>query len=207
MYRPSGIIFRKETDVIQALASIATAFGLSAATGLNAYIPLLIVALVARFTDWLVLAPPYDVLTSPWVIGVLIVLAAIEFLADKIPGVDHLNDIVGTFVRPAAGALLFAATTGAVQDMSPVLAVIAGLLVTGTVHAAKASFRPLVTASTAGVGNPVVSTAEDITATIVSFGAILLPFLFAVILILALAFVGLLLFTWRRRRASRASSA
>lgn len=193
--------------MIQALASIATAFGLSAATGLNAYIPLLIVALVARFTDWLVLAPPYDVLTSPWVIGVLIVLAAIEFLADKIPGVDHLNDIVGTFVRPAAGALLFAATTGAVQDMSPVLAVIAGLLVTGTVHAAKASFRPLVTASTAGVGNPVVSTAEDITATIVSFGAILLPFLFAVILILALAFVGLLLFTWRRRRASRASSA
>lgn len=193
--------------MIQELATIATAFGLSAATGLNAYIPLLIVALVARFTDWLVLAPPYDTISSPWVIGALIVLAAIEFFADKVPGVDHVNDIVGTFVRPAAGALLFAATTGVVQDMNPALAVIAGLLVAGTVHAAKASFRPIVTASTAGVGNPVVSTAEDITATILSFGAILLPFLFALILILALALVGLMIFNWRRRRASRASSA
>ncbi len=192
--------------MLQALASIATAFGLSAATGLNAYIPLLIVALVARFTDWLVLAPPYDVLASPWVIGALIVLAAIEFFADKVPGVDHVNDMVGTFVRPAAGAILFAATTGAVHDMSPILAVICGLLVTGTVHAAKASFRPIVTASTAGIGNPVVSTAEDITATIVSFGAILLPFLFAVILLIVLTLVAWLIFS-RRRRASRPSSA
>lgn len=192
--------------MIESLASIATAFGLSAATGLNAYIPLLIVALVARFTDWLVLAPPYDVLASPWVIGALIVLAAIEFFADKIAGVDHLNDMVGTFVRPAAGAILFAATTGAVHDMSPVLAVICGLLITGTVHAAKASFRPIVTASTAGIGNPVVSTAEDITATIVAFGAILLPFLFALILLIALSIAAWVIFSWRRR-ASRASSA
>ncbi|MFN8470584.1 MAG: DUF4126 domain-containing protein [Anaerolineae bacterium] len=192
--------------MIQSLASIATAFGLSAATGLNAYIPLLIVALVARFTDWLVLEPPYDVLTSPWVIGALIILAGIEFFADKIPGVDHMNDLVGTFVRPAAGAILFAATTGAVHDMSPVLAVICGLVITGTVHAAKAGFRPIVTASTAGVGNPVVSTAEDITATIVSFGAILLPFLFALMLLIALTIVAWLIYSWRRR-ASRPSSA
>ncbi len=185
------------------LANLATAFGLSASAGLNAYVPLFIVAVVARYTDWIKLGEPYNVLTNGWVIGALGVLLAIEFLADKIPLVDHMNDVIGTVVRPAAGAVLFAATTGAVRDMNPALAVIAGLIVAGSVHATKAAVRPVVTASTLGIGNPIVSTIEDVTAATVSLGAIFLPLVFAVLV--ALAFVGVwwLVRRWRRRWSAR----
>ena len=185
------------------LANLATAFGLSASAGLNAYVPLFIVAVVARYTDWIKLGEPYNVLTNGWVIAALGVLLAIEFFADKIPLVDHMNDVIGTVVRPAAGAVLFAATTGAVRDMNPALAVIAGLIVAGSVHATKAAVRPVVTASTMGLGNPVVSTIEDVTAATVSLGAILLPLVFAVLV--ALAFVGVwwMVRSWRRRWSAR----
>ena len=185
------------------LANLATAFGLSASAGLSAYVPLFIVAVVARYTDWIKLGEPYNVLTNGWVIAALGVLLTIEFFADKIPLVDHMNDVIGTVVRPAAGAVLFAATTGAVRDMNPAVAVIAGLIVAGSVHATKAAVRPVVTASTMGLGNPVVSTIEDITAATVSLGAILLPLVFAVFV--ALAFVGVwwLVQRWRRRWSAR----
>jgi hypothetical protein len=104
-------------------------------------------------------------------------------------------------VRPAAGALAFAASTGAVSGMDPALAVIAGLLVAGSVHATKAAARPVVTATTGGLGNPVVSTVEDVTATVVSFGAILLPLVFAVLV--GLGFVALWLVIRNFRRPSR----
>ena len=185
------------------LANLATAFGLSASAGLNAYVPLFIVAVAARYTDWIKLGEPYNVLTNGWVIAALGVLLTIEFFADKIPLVDHMNDVIGTVVRPAAGAVLFAATTGAVRDMNPAVAVIAGLIVAGSVHATKAAVRPVVTASTMGLGNPVVSTIEDVTAATVSLGAILLPLVFAVLV--ALAFVGVwwAVRSWRRRWSAR----
>lgn len=183
------------------MLDIFSAFGLSASAGLNAYLPLLIVALTGRvFPKLLTLNEPYDALTSWWAIGVLFVLLVIEVLVDKIPAVDTLNDVIGTVVRPAAGALLFAASTGAVSGIEPVLAVIAGLLVSGGVHAAKATFRPMVTATTAGIGNPVVSTVEDVIAFITSVLAILLPILVAIVLVTVVA----LYVWWRVRRASRA---
>jgi hypothetical protein len=187
------------------LMNLATAFGLSASSGLNAYIPLFILAVTARYTNWINLSQPYDVLTNGWVIGTLGVLVLVEFFADKIPLVDHANDVIGTVVRPAAGALTFAASTGAVSGIDPALAVIAGLLVAGSVHATKAAARPVVTASTAGLGNPIVSTIEDVAAVTVSFGAILMPLVFAVLT--ALGFVGVWMFirNLRRPRATRAT--
>lgn len=187
---------------MDALTGISTAFGLSASAGLNAYIPLFTLAVLARFTSLITLSSPYDVLTNTWVIVVLGVLMAVEFFADKIPLVDHANDVIGTFVRPAAGALLFAASTGAVSGMQPVVAVVAGLLVAGSVHATKAAVRPAVTATTGGLGNPVVSTAEDLVAVVVSIGAILLPILVAVALIILAIFVFWSLRRFRPRRAA-----
>lgn len=179
---------------MDALLNIFTAFGLSSSAGLNAYLPLLVVALLARFTDLIRLEPPWDTLESGWVIGVLAVLLLIEILVDKVPAVDTVNDVIQTFVRPVAGAILFAASAGVLGETHPVLALICGLLVAGGVHAVKATARPVVTGTTAGVLNPVVSTAEDALSLVVAVLSIVLPVLG--IMILALVIVWLL----RRRR-------
>lgn len=167
------------------LVNIFSAFGLSASAGLNAYIPLLTVALLAKFTKLITLAEPWDTLTSWWVIGVLILLSIVEFLADKIPAVNHVNDIVQSFVRPAAGAIVFAAGSSSVAKVDPVLALIAGLLVAGSVHAVKSLIvRPAVTATTGGVGNIPVSMAEDATSTVVSFLSVVVPVVITCLIIL-----------------------
>jgi hypothetical protein len=178
---------------------IFTAFGLSVSAGLNAYIPLLTVALVAKFTDLITLNSPWDALTSWWVIGLLFVLSFVEFFADKIPAVNHINDAVQTFVRPAAGAIVFAATAS-VAEVHPVLAMAAGLLVAGGVHATKsAAVRPAVTATTGGAGNVPVSILEDIVSTIFSILAIIIPIIIAIIIILITSWIV----WWLWRRVSR----
>ena len=91
---------------MELITGLFSAFGLSASAGLNAYIPLIIVALVGKFTDLIQLREPFDVLTSWWIIGLLVVLSLIEVFADKIPAINHINDGIQTFVRPAAGAIL-----------------------------------------------------------------------------------------------------
>ncbi len=167
------------------ITGILGAFGLSASAGLNAYIPLLVVSLLAKFTNLIALSKPWDALTSWWTIGVLAVLVLVEAVADKVPAVDHVNDAIQTFIRPTAGAIVFAASAGSVTEVSPVLSLICGLLVAGTVHTVKSvAVRPLITAATAGAGDPVVSTVEDIAATLVSVLSIALPVLMLVVLAL-----------------------
>ena len=189
---------------IQAIASILSAFGLSASAGLNAYIPLLIISLSARFTPLINLSAPYDVLESTWVIGALTALLIVEVLADKIPMVDHVNDLVGLAIRPAAGALLFAATTGTLTFLDPRLALIAGLFVAGAAHGAKATARPLVTASTGGIGNPIVSTVEDVAAITTSIVAIVFPLLIGGAMVV---FAGMWAWWLARRRRKRVGAA
>jgi len=185
--------------VVQAISGLATAFGLSTSAGLNAYLPLLIVALTARFTSLIKLNPPFDALANPWVIGVLVVLLAIEIVADKVAAVDSINDIIQTFIRPAAGAILFAATTNVITEIHPVLAMVCGVILAGGVHAVKATARPAISASTAGVANPVVSLAEDVTSAVTSLVALVAPIL--VVVLVGLIAAGL--FLWLRRRRAR----
>src|SRR5512135_3207778 len=178
------------------LLNIFSAFGLSASAGLNAYIPLLIVALLAKFTHVIQLNKPWDTLTSWWVIGLLVVLSIIEFFADKIPAVNHINDIIQTFIRPAAGAILFAASAKVVTDVHPILSLALGLLVSGGVHTVKAvAVRPAVTATTAGVGNVPISILEDLVSTVISILSVVVPVIIACLLILITAWIIWLL--WR----------
>lgn len=189
--------------MIEAISGLSAAFGLSGSAGLNAYIPLLLVALAARFplNDPLVkLQPPFDLMGNWWIIGLLAVLLIIEVVADKVPAVDTVNDGIQTFVRPAAGAILFAGSTNAITDIHPVLALVAGLLVAGGVHATKTAARPVVTVSTMGVGNPVVSTLEDIVALVVSLLAIVLPIVAAILMLVFLVLVIAMIRRWRRRK-------
>jgi hypothetical protein len=179
------------------LSGIFSAFGLSASAGLNAYIPLLVVALVARFTDLIKLNAPWDALESWWVIGLLVVLSAVEFFADKFPAVNHVNDVVMTFVRPVAGAIVFAASAKVLTDVHPAISLAAGLLVAGSVHAVKSlAVRPAVTATTGGAANPVVSVLEDVVSTVLSILSVIIPIFVAMFVILLTAWVVWLL--WRR---------
>lgn len=189
--------------MIDAFSNIATAFGLSSSAGLNAYLPLLIVALTARYTDLIHLNKPWDVMTSGWVIATLAVLLLIEMTVDKIPAVDTLNDVVQTAGRPIAGAILFAASSGVVGDMHPALAFIAGLILAGSVHAVKTTARPMVTATTAGVGNWAVSLLEDIIALIATILSILIP----IIIALSIICMFLLFIWWQSRRRSKVLTA
>jgi len=184
------------------MVEILSAFGLSAATGLNAYLPLLIVGLLGRFTDLIVLKAPWNTLENTWVLVVVAVLLLIETVLDKIPAVDTINDVVQTLIRPAAGAILFASGRHVISEMSPVLAMVCGLLVAGSVHAAKATSRPFITAGTAGTGNPVVSVAEDIVSGVSAFLAIVIPVLAAILMAALLClFIGWRIRRYRRRTA------
>jgi Domain of unknown function (DUF4126) len=182
---------------------IFTAFGLSASAGLNAYIPLLVVALLAKFTNLINLTSPWDTLESWWVIGVLFVLSLVEFFADKVPAVNHANDIIQTVIRPVAGAIVFAASAQIITDVHPVLAMIMGLLVAGGVHAVKSlAVRPAITATTGGTANVPVSIAEDIISTLLSIIAAIVPVVIAVILVLLAALI--VWWIWRRINRQRA---
>ena len=187
---------------MELLTGVMAAFGLAASAGLNAYIPLLVISLTARYTDLIQLSSPWDAITSWWIIGLLIVLSLIEFFADKVPAINHINDAIQTFVRPVAGAIVFAASANVITEMHPVLALAAGVLVSGTVHAVKsAAVRPAVTATTGGAGNVPVSVAEDMLATFLSIMAIIIPIFIAFVFILFTALIVWLF--WRRNRTKQ----
>lgn len=179
------------------ISSLLTGLGLAGAAGLNAYIPLLGVALLGRM-HVLTLSAPFDVLMHPVAIAALVVLLSLEVVVDKVPAADHVNDVVQTFVRPAAGALLFLGGSGAGGQVPPLVLLLAGLVTAFGVHATKAAVRPAVNVSTLGVATPVVSLLEDLVSAITTVVAVLIPVL--VLLPLgALVWVGLRFA--RRRRA------
>ena len=185
---------------MDALLGIFSAFGLSASAGLNAYIPLLVVGVLAHYTDLIKLNQPYDLLANPWILILVSVLLIIEMLADKVPAVNHINDIIQTIFRPAAGAIVFAASTNAVGGMNPVLALALGLLVSGSVHTVKsAAVRPAITAATGGTANVPVSIAEDVISTVLSILSVVIPILVGVFLVLLVS----LIIWWIWRRANR----
>ncbi|MBB2921942.1 DUF4126 domain-containing protein [Cellulomonas cellasea] len=189
-----------------------TGTGLATAAGLNAYVPLLVIGVLGRWTD--LVDPPvgWEWLSNEWVLVVLGVLLLLEVVADKIPGVDSVNDVVQTVVRPAAGGIAFGAGStsqtavvsdpGAFVESGRWVPVVVGIVLALVVHAAKATARPVVNAATLGIGAPLVSTAEDATSVGLSFAAILAPVL--VLLVIA----GLAIAWWRlrRRRATRAGT-
>lgn len=190
-----------------------TGMGLSAAAGLNAYIPFMIVALIARFTDVITLPSSFQWIESPWAIGVGALLLLTELVLDKIPAVDTVNDAIQTFIRPSMGGLIFAATNAAESlDKStwmgdnPWVGVVLGIAVSGLVHSGKMAARPAINAGTLGAGAPVVSTAEDGASLGLSLVAIFIPILviFALIgLAWLLVWMWLKVRKWKKRRLER----
>ncbi|WP_433529661.1 DUF4126 domain-containing protein [Micromonospora sp. CA-263727] len=196
---------------------LLTGTGLAASAGLNAYIPLLVTGLLARYTSVIDLPAGWEWLGNGWMLTVLAVLLVVEFVADKVPVVDHVNDVVQTAIRPTAGGLAFGAGTAAetvtVSDPDSFFAssgqwlpVVVGALIALGVHLLKSAARPVINATTAGFGAPVASTAEDATSVLMSLVAILLPVLVLAFLVGFVFFLIWFLRRWRERRRERAAA-
>ncbi|MEU6778815.1 DUF4126 domain-containing protein [Nonomuraea angiospora] len=187
-----------------------TGLGLSTAAGLNAYIPLLVVGVLANFTDAVKLPDGYSWLSNWGVLAVIAVLLLAEFVLDKVPAVDSVNDTIQTVVRPASGGVVFSATQAAAEvDHSTWMAEhpwagwLLGIVMALAVHAVKATARPVINAGTAGVGAPVVSTAEDAGSLGMSLVAVFAPVLVIVALLAMAVLAWWLIRKVRRMRARR----
>jgi hypothetical protein len=202
------------------ILTLLAACGLSLSAGVRAYLPLVAIGIASDVGPidagpihyHLVLRNGFEWLGNPVVIGLFVLLAIYEFSADKIPVIDHLNDVVHTVIRPLSGALIFTATGNSLSDVStfgPILAAIAGAGLAGTTHAAKAAVvRPASTVTTAGMANPLVSLVEDVLTFLLVLVSIILPILAGAIVVvtLVLAIIGISALL-RRRRAKRAAQA
>jgi large-conductance mechanosensitive channel len=187
--------------VTEAAIGLMTALGLSTATGLNAYLPLLILGGLARWTDLIMLEAPYDTLSEPGVMIAIGVIAIVDFVGDKVPALDSLLHAIGLVVAPVAGALVALAATGN-DVVDPAFAVVVGVATAGATHGARTIVRPASTAFTGGVGNPVLSLGEDTVSTVLAFSAVIVPVV-ALLMVVALAW----LLVWGVRRAWRSRSA
>ncbi|WP_334187994.1 DUF4126 domain-containing protein [Noviherbaspirillum sp.] len=144
----------------EALSAAAMAGGMSWASGLRLYMTLFIAGWFSQM-GWIELPQSLQVLALPWVVATTGILTAVEFLADKVPGVDSVWDALHTFIRIPAGALLGAAALG---EMDPALtaaaAILGGTFAAGA-HATKAGSRALINTSPEPFSNWAASFSED----------------------------------------------
>src|SRR5690606_18639323 len=103
----------RRLPTMSAMLQLLTGTGLAASAGMNAYIPLLAVGLLARYTDAVTLPAGWEWLSNGWVLGILAVLLLVELVADKVPAVDSINDVLQTAIRPTSGGLVFGAGSSA----------------------------------------------------------------------------------------------
>jgi hypothetical protein len=184
------------------ITSLLTSAGLGIGAGINAYATLLVFGLLARWQPGIFHDELARFFASTPVLIVVGVLYAIEFIADKVPAIDHVWDVIHTFIRPAAGAVV---AWAAVSDRIPHGAVIVASILAGGAalgaHVTKAAIRGASTVTTAGFANPILSLFEDVVAFATAIIAVLLPWLvIAVIAAVTIFFVTL----WRRLRRAEA---
>jgi len=170
--------------------TIALAMGVAWASGINLYAAILTLGILGA-TGNITLPPDLIILTDPLIIGAAGLMFVIEFIADKMPGVDTGWDSIHTFIRIPAGALLAA---GAVGDVTPALSVAAALVGGGlaaATHATKAGSRVMINTSPEPVSNWTASLAEDFAVIGGLWTALHYPWLFLILLL-----VFILLMIW-----------
>ena len=164
----------------QLISTIAIAMGASWVSGINLYATVATLGLLGRLAH-LQLPGELEVLTNWWVIGVAIVLYVIEFFADKIPYLDSTWDVIHTFIRIPAGAILAATAFGDFDRSIQVIALLLGGGLALSSHGTKAATRVVLNASPEPVSNIVASVIEDILAVVSVVCSVLFPALLFVI--------------------------
>ncbi len=185
---------------METMLSIFIGVGLSAACGFRIFIPLLIMS-IASLSGQLTLSPEFEWIATYPALAAFGIATIFEIAAYYIPWVDNLLDTIAVPAATVAGTIVMAS---AVSDVSPflqwALAVIVGGGVAGTVQGFTSITRIASTATTGGVGNPVVSTAEAGGAIVMSILAITLPVVGAIAVVIILFFAFRKLYSWITRR-------
>lgn len=183
------------------LATLALTMGASWASGINLYAALLVLGL-GGMTGSIDLPPDLAMLANPLVVGAAGIMYVVEFVVDKVPGVDSAWDGLQTFVRIPAGALLAA---GAVGDVSPAMEIATGVMggsLAATSHFTKAGTRALINTSPEPVTNWGASLTEDLAVFGGLWVALNHPLVFLVLLVLFVAMaIWLLPRIWRLLKA------
>ena len=179
------------------ISTLAVSMGASWVSGINLYAAVATLGLLGRFAH-LKLPGDLDVVTNWWVIGVALFLFVIEFIADKIQLVDSVWDIIHTFIRIPAGAVLAATAFGDFDRSVQVIALLLGGGLALSSHGTKAATRALINTSPEPVSNIVVSLGEDLLAVVTVAAAVFLP----VVVFLIIA-VGLIFTFWLLPRVIR----
>jgi hypothetical protein len=187
---------------ISLFTNLLGAIGLGAASGLNAWIPLLGLGLAGRL-GVVELTQPFDRLESTGALVALAVVFVLDLVGDKVPVIDHVLHVVGTVIAPISGAIVFGAQENLLSQSAPWAAAVAGMVLGESVHLARSGVRPAVTAGTGGVGNPVLSAIEDAVAFVLTVLAVVVPVLAFVGLVVVVVLVWRRVLRWRRRRAEQ----
>ena len=172
----------------QIITTIALTMGVAWASGINLYAALLTLGVMGA-TGNITLPPDLVILTDPLVIGAAGLMFLVEFIADKMPGVDTGWDSIHTFIRIPAGALLAA---GAVGDVTPALSIAAALVGGGlaaSTHATKAGSRVVINSSPEPISNWTASLAEDFAVIAGLWTAVHYPWLFLILLLVFILFM------------------
>ncbi len=149
--------------------------GASWTSGINLYASVATLGLLSRFAG-LQLPGELDVVTNWWVIGIASALYCVEFFADKVPWIDSTWDLIHTFIRVPAGAVLAAAAFGDFDKSIQAIAVLLGGGLALSSHGTKAATRAFLNTSPEPVSNVVASVIEDILAVLSITAAIFLPY-------------------------------
>jgi hypothetical protein len=179
------------------ISTLSIAMGSAWVSGLNLYACVATLGLLSRFTH-LELPGELRALTSWWVIGVAAALYVVEFVADKVPWIDSTWDIIHTFIRVPAGAVLAAAAFGDFDRSIQVIALLLGGGLALSSHGTKAATRAVLNASPEPVTNFVASIVEDVVAIGSTVVAVFFPILLFIIVAIGLC-ISIYLFNRVRR--------
>jgi hypothetical protein len=159
---------------------IAIVIAVSFAAGLNVSATVVTVGLLAR-AGTVVLPPGVDVVSSWWVLGPAIALFVVEFVLDKVPGIDLVWNVLQTFVRVPAGALLAYGATAPLSIQHQLLAAALGAIVAFAAHSGKAALHASANLSPDPFSNALVSFGEDVAAVSLTWFATRHPYLAAAV--------------------------
>jgi Domain of unknown function (DUF4126) len=166
------------------LSTLALAMGASWVSGINLYAAVATLGLLGRFSH-LHLPGDLGVVTSWWVISVALFLYVIEFIADKVPYVDSVWDVVHTFIRVPAGAALAAATFGDFDKSVQLIALLLGGGIALSSHGTKATSRMAINTSPEPFTNIGASLLEDGVVVGSTFLAVYYPVIIIIVVVIA----------------------